>query len=74
MGESRRKHPVQVRILQKRSEQWINLYPTHQGELPPVFSRTEASERVKRMSEMFGIDFKIVPAKRALKFEVPKRW
>lgn len=74
MGKSRRKQPAQVRILQKRSGQWINLYPEHQGELPPVFGKTEAGEKVKRMSETFGIDFKIMPAKRALKFEIPKRW
>jgi hypothetical protein len=63
-----------VRILQKRSGRWINLYPALQGQMPDIFTRTEAREKIRRMSETFGIEFKAVPAKEALKFEIPKRW
>lgn len=74
MGKKGKKASEGFRILQKRSGQWINLYPAIQGHLPEIFTKTEAREKVKRMSPIFGIPFRVVPAKKALKFEVPKRW
>lgn len=63
-------------ILRKLSGEWVNLYPPHQGELPPSYAtRKEAEAHAKRLDTYIGLgEYKIVTKEEALKHEVPKRW